>query len=54
MALIKCHECGGQVSSGARTCPHCGKTPKTTFWVGMAFIILFAIASVVAAALQVA
>jgi hypothetical protein len=24
MALIKCHECSGQVSDHARTCPKCG------------------------------
>jgi predicted nucleic acid-binding Zn ribbon protein len=24
MALIRCHECGGQVSDHARTCPKCG------------------------------
>jgi primosomal protein N' len=24
MPLIKCHECSGQVSDHARTCPHCG------------------------------
>lgn len=24
MALIKCHECTGQISDHARTCPHCG------------------------------
>ena len=24
MALMKCHDCGGQVSDYARTCPHCG------------------------------
>jgi len=24
MALIKCSECGGKVSSQASTCPHCG------------------------------
>jgi sensor c-di-GMP phosphodiesterase-like protein len=24
MALIQCHECSGQVSDHARTCPHCG------------------------------
>jgi hypothetical protein len=24
MALEKCPECGGQLSSHARTCPHCG------------------------------
>ena len=25
MALIKCPECNGQVSSEADRCPHCGK-----------------------------
>lgn len=25
MALIKCPECGKEVSSDAKTCPHCGK-----------------------------
>ena len=24
MALLKCHECGGMVSSTAFQCPHCG------------------------------
>jgi predicted nucleic acid-binding Zn ribbon protein len=24
MALIKCHECSGQISDHARTCPQCG------------------------------
>lgn len=24
MALLKCDECGGQVSSSAKICPHCG------------------------------
>jgi DNA-directed RNA polymerase subunit RPC12/RpoP len=24
MPLIRCHECSGQVSDHARTCPHCG------------------------------
>jgi uncharacterized OB-fold protein len=27
MALIKCHECGGQVSDYAHACPHCGAPP---------------------------
>lgn len=25
MALIKCGECGNEISSNAKTCPHCGK-----------------------------
>lgn len=24
MALIKCHECGKEISDLAKTCPHCG------------------------------
>ncbi len=26
MALIKCEECGKEISSEALTCPHCGAT----------------------------
>lgn len=29
MALMKCHECGSDVSSEAKTCPKCGVTPKS-------------------------
>ncbi len=25
MALIKCSECGKEISSEAKVCPHCGK-----------------------------
>lgn len=28
MALIKCHECGAQVSTEAKACPSCGAAPK--------------------------
>lgn len=28
MALIKCHECGAQVSTEAKACPRCGAAPK--------------------------
>ena len=28
MALIKCHECGQQVSTEAEACPNCGAKPK--------------------------
>jgi hypothetical protein len=24
MALVKCRECGGAISTSAKTCPHCG------------------------------
>lgn len=28
MALIKCHECGKEISDQARACPGCGAKPK--------------------------
>lgn len=31
MAIIKCHECGSQISSKARACPRCGAPMKETF-----------------------
>ena len=34
MAMVKCKECGGQISQNADTCPHCGdviKEPKPKF-----------------------
>lgn len=44
MALIKCKECGEQVSTKAKTCPNCGaKVPKKTSlftWFVLAMIIL--------------
>jgi hypothetical protein len=30
MSLVKCHECGNEVSSEAKTCPKCGAVPKTS------------------------
>lgn len=44
MALMKCEECGGTVSSKAATCPHCGAPveiskevgPNTVFYDGIA------------------
>ena len=29
MALIKCHDCGSQVSKDAKKCQNCGAIPKT-------------------------
>jgi len=56
MALIQCHECSGQVSDHARTCPHCGapviatiKRRQKAAWVALgiqlAFVLVFAIAA---------
>tara|TARA_B100000315_G_scaffold64347_1_gene58417 strand:- start:318 stop:590 length:273 start_codon:yes stop_codon:yes gene_type:complete len=39
MALKKCKECGQQVSSTAKVCPHCGfylkKWSRFIFWVAL-------------------
>ncbi len=44
MALIKCKECGKEISSEAPTCPGCGtpiKTPRKGLGCGGIFIIIF-------------
>jgi hypothetical protein len=42
MALIKCRECGREVSSSAKSCPQCGaKLPKKTSFVTWAVLIFF-------------
>ena len=49
MALIKCEECGGQVSTEAKTCPQCGaKVTKKTgmFRLIVAGTVLFVVASI--------
>jgi RNA polymerase subunit RPABC4/transcription elongation factor Spt4 len=44
MALVKCKECGEDVSTKAKTCPNCGaKTPQKTSlftWLVLVFIIV--------------
>lgn len=54
MALIKCHECSGQVSDHARTCPHCGapviatikrrqKAARVALIIQLVSVLIFAI-----------
>ncbi len=40
MALTKCKECGGQISSKAKTCPNCGKAVKRVSKLLIAVIII--------------
>jgi hypothetical protein len=40
MALIKCKECGQQMSSSAKACPHCGKQRPSATKTGCAWIIV--------------
>lgn len=44
MSLLPCKECGQEISSDAKTCPHCGKKQKKdTGWYAIA-ILLFLVA----------
>lgn len=51
MAMTKCPECKKEVSSGAETCPHCGKVLKIRsgcggcllFILGAAVFVVFAV-----------
>jgi hypothetical protein len=40
MALIKCGECGQQMSSSAKVCPHCGKPRPSAGKTGCAWVIV--------------
>ncbi len=46
MALVKCKECGGKVSTNAKACPACGaKPPKKTSvvtWLVLATVVIVA------------
>ncbi len=47
MALIKCKECGKQVSDKAKTCPHCGAKLHKSHIIGKAILVLLFIAYLV-------
>ena len=41
MAVGKCKECGGQIASSAKVCPHCGaKVKKSVGILGWLFVLL--------------
>lgn len=44
MTLIKCKECGGEVSDEAKICPKCGaRVPKAVGLLGWIFVIFVAV-----------
>jgi len=47
MALIKCKECGQQMSSSAKVCPHCGKQKPSATKTGCAWIVVLFGAAIV-------
>jgi hypothetical protein len=44
MALVKCRECGHQISKSAKSCPQCGAKTKQTSLIVKALVILFLVA----------
>lgn len=43
MALVKCHECGGEVSTEAKACPKCGAKPRAGVgFLGWLFVLIVA------------
>lgn len=56
MALIKCKECGQEVSDHAKACPHCGAKIAATpladslMWGAKVFSIMFTICFLLALA----
>ena len=49
MALIKCKECGAEVSSTAKTCQKCGAKVKVPVGVGKAVAIVAVFGAIIAA-----
>jgi len=43
MALIKCEECGKQISDEAESCPSCGAKPEKMGFFRKVFLVLFAL-----------
>lgn len=41
MSLIKCHECGNEVSTEAKTCPKCGAKVKSQRSIGKMLALVF-------------
>lgn len=41
MAIRKCKECGKEVSSQAKQCPHCGAPQPKSVGIGGMFLVLF-------------
>ena len=47
MALVKCSECGNQISSTASKCPQCGKVRNTGRRLGLAAVFAVVIGFVI-------
>lgn len=45
MALVKCRECGKEISNTAKTCPHCGA--KISRGIGCVSVVLFSVGIII-------
>ena len=43
MAMMKCTECGANISTSAKSCPQCGKARKTQIGCGKTTLIVLGI-----------
>ena len=49
MALVKCRECGKEISSEAKNCPNCGAKPKNKVAAGCAGVLVLLVFIIVIA-----
>lgn len=55
MSLIKCRECGTEISDKASACPKCGaKLGRKVSWVGIALVVFIGVFAYRCSSLQVA
>ena len=47
MAIIKCRECGKDVSSDAKTCPHCGKSQASGLGGNVILIAILIVVTII-------
>lgn len=50
MSLIKCPECGKEISSDAASCPHCGKNKQIPIGKRIVSFVMIVIATTIACA----
>lgn len=49
MTLVKCKECGKEISSKAEVCPHCGKKHKQLSSTGFDLFLIIVVLPIIAA-----
>ena len=52
MALVECNECHQEISSSARTCPHCGSKRTHPFVMVFAIFVVFVVVMMIIGAMS--